>query len=104
VLGLASSASLDANRPLGEIGLDSLLAVELRNVLAEDVEQRLPATLLFDHATPASLADHLLTLVEPAEAVPVEISRESPSGFVGVLESLDDDDVDRLLAEKLKLS
>src|SRR5690606_11119161 len=61
VLGLSSSATLDASRPLGEIGLDSLLAVELRNVLAEDVAQRLPATLLFDHATPAALADHLLS-------------------------------------------
>src|SRR5690606_33669462 len=43
VLGLAQNATLDSDRPLGEIGLDSLLAVELRNVLAEDIGQRLPA-------------------------------------------------------------
>src|SRR5690606_24307840 len=105
VLGLPAGATLDANRPLGEIGLDSLLAVELRNVLADDVEQRLPATLLFDHATPAALADYLLVLLQPPAVVATPTAVAEPTGsgeLLGALESLDDDDIDRLLAEKLK--
>ncbi len=58
ILGLDVKA-IDPNRPLMESGLDSLMAVELRNVLAGAVAQDLPATLMFDHPTVARLADFL---------------------------------------------
>ncbi len=77
VLGLSAGAAVDTQRPLGEIGLDSLLAVELRNVLAEDAGQRLPATLLFDYATPGALADHLLSLLN-AKAPPATVAVSVP--------------------------
>ena len=100
VLGLPADAPLDTDRPLGELGLDSLLAVELRNVLGEDLERRLPATLLFDHPTTAALADHLLSLLEP-EPEPVAVTEPEPREALAVVDALSDDDVDRLLAEKL---
>ncbi|MCP4804398.1 MAG: hypothetical protein GY884_03535, partial [Proteobacteria bacterium] len=60
VLGLAGAAAVPADRPLTEQGLDSLMAVELRNQLAARAQTRLPATLAFDYPTPQAIAGLLL--------------------------------------------
>ncbi|MGW7823914.1 SDR family NAD(P)-dependent oxidoreductase [Streptomyces puniciscabiei] len=63
VLGMRLAEAVRADQPLRELGLDSLLAVELRNRISDRIGARLPATLLFDHPTPARLTDHLLNTV-----------------------------------------
>ena len=51
--------SIRAHR-LDELGLDSLLAIELRNALARSLGRSLPATLLFDYPTLDALTDYVM--------------------------------------------
>jgi microcystin synthetase protein McyG len=70
VLGIADPARVDLNQPLQELGLDSLMAVELRNRLAESCGCPLPATLLFEHPGVQALASHLEGIVRPENPDP----------------------------------
>ncbi|MFF1909903.1 SDR family NAD(P)-dependent oxidoreductase, partial [Kitasatospora sp. NPDC058218] len=59
VLGHATPESVDAERAFKEFGIDSIMGVEIRNRLSKAVGKPLPATLIFDHPTPAVLAEAL---------------------------------------------
>jgi hypothetical protein len=100
ILGLPGTKTLDPRQPLSEIGLDSLMAVELRNVLASSSGLSLPATLLFDYPTLEAIAGFLgrglgLVTEEPVEAPP------QPVAVIDRVEELSDDEVDRLLAARI---
>lgn len=71
----SSPASLNPDQGLFEMGLDSLMAMDLKNRLAADTGLGLSATLVFDHPTLKAITDHLakkLALDNWPGALPVQ--------------------------------
>ncbi|MFI1919558.1 type I polyketide synthase [Nocardia sp. NPDC020380] len=62
-LGHDAGHAFDPERPLRELGFDSLTTVEVRNRLAAVTGLTLPASLLFDHPSIVALSAHLHELL-----------------------------------------
>ena len=67
VLRISDHKRIRRDQPLLDLGFDSLMAVELRNVLRQGLEldRKLPATLVFDHPNVSAIARYLDGLVQP---------------------------------------
>ena len=103
VLALDPKSAIDPREPLNALGLDSLMAVELRNAIAKLVERTLPATLLFKYPTIAALTGYLATEVLGLGR-PEEGELKGPSlddSESAAVMDLDEDEAKRLLAEEL---
>jgi acyl carrier protein len=60
VMGLEEDEQIDPQQPLQELGLDSLMAVELRNILCVLSGKQLAATLLFKYPSVDALSEFLI--------------------------------------------
>lgn len=106
ILGLPPAQPINPQQSLRELGLDSLMAVELRNALGQFTAGPLPSTLAFDHPTVAKLTDRLLRELFPEPEAPAPPGPAAPrtplsDDLVARVAALDDADVEALLAAKL---
>ena len=111
VLRLDSEQTLDRGQRLMDLGLDSLMALELRSQLTRGLgldENALSATLAFDYPTIHALADYLLNELTKTVSPPVEPStaaaeEQEAAGTTRTAEvaGLSDDEVEALLLQKL---
>lgn len=106
IMRLPDAGSLDDDRALRDLGLDSLMSVELRNALMARVDTRLPATLLFDRPSVAALADYLagdaLASLFPVTVAEARHKQDVAAALPGDdLADLDADALSALLAAEL---
>ncbi len=99
-------ADLDAAQPLQQLGLDSLMAVELRNHLSEMTERPLPVTLLFDQPSINALTEYLgQDLLPPTPVAKATRRRKDEAAEAATAsrhDGLSEEALARLLADKLR--
>ena len=106
ILGFASPEAISIQQPLFESGIDSLMATQLRNRLAESMERPLSATLVFELPTIAQLARWILDQLYPGSEEPVVLpaslsDTQKTVRKIEQLAQLSEEDAEALLLQKL---
>jgi acyl carrier protein len=107
VMGVKSSEVLDIKTPFNSLGLDSLMAVELRNAIADAVGHSFPASLIYDYPTIKALSGHLFheLLAGEVSVSMKENSREAvipKESVTAEIDGLSLEEMAQLLAVKIK--
>lgn len=89
VLRLDSAEDVEPHARLADLGLDSLVAVELKNTLESILRVALPTSLAFDYPSIPALLDHILAQLWPA----ADATRTAEDQVA----TLSDQDIDREL-------
>jgi acyl transferase domain-containing protein/SAM-dependent methyltransferase len=109
VLQLAPDRRPSVHHRLMDLGLDSLMAIQLRNLLESGLglEQALPATLVFDYPTIASISIFLLSCLSDQQATADSTEANEPemafsAARVLEVEALSEDEAEALLLKRLE--
>jgi acyl carrier protein len=104
-LGLGSAEAIGPDLRFMDLGVDSLIAIELRNRLQSDLSAPLSQTIIFDYPTLRSLAGHLDAQLFAAEEKESQSAVAAADGDDAEIESdldeiamLADSEIRRLLA------
>jgi SAM-dependent methyltransferase len=109
VLGLDPGRPPDRRQRLLDLGVDSLMALEIRDILTAAVgaERRLPSTLLFEHPTIDGVAAYLERTViaappRPAEAGAPSRADDTERVIAADVDALSDAEVEALINQRLE--
>jgi myxalamid-type polyketide synthase MxaE and MxaD len=88
--------------PFGGLGLDSIMALELRNRLESSLDLRLPATIVWSHRSVDALATHLAGAIGLSVAAEPLLAPESePSPRAGAVAGLSEEEAASALTAAL---
>ncbi|MEC9465161.1 MAG: type I polyketide synthase, partial [Myxococcota bacterium] len=87
VLGLPSERDVDVDKPMQEMGTDSLMAVELYNRLSTLAGTKLPTTLVFDYPTVRAMSGFIMTQIELPEVVD-DAERQLRQSLLAMLQTI----------------
>jgi hypothetical protein len=101
VIGAPGADSVDPRQPLSDMGLDSLMAVELRNRLSGQLglTGALPATLVFDHPTVEAITGYLAREVLADRDTPsIDTDRRAPatSAVPDAIDAMSEEEIEAL--------
>lgn len=105
-LGLHPSERIGLRQPFFDLGVDSLVALEILNHLQKSLQCSLPATFLFDYPTLESLVHYLgntMGVFESLETLPAEPpdQPEPPDQLLAEVDNLSDEEAASLLLRTL---
>jgi acyl transferase domain-containing protein/acyl carrier protein len=98
ILEISDVHVITPDQGLFEMGMDSLMSVELKNRLEREIGQPLPSTLTFNYPSVRALAGYLVGAAAPAAAV----SDPRPGDLA--IDDLSEDDLASLLSAHLERS
>jgi acyl transferase domain-containing protein/acyl carrier protein len=106
VLGMPANYPVDIETGLFEMGMDSLMSVELKSRIEAAVGMDLPTTLTFNYPTVTALADFLHKKLQAAPAttpVPsaVNVPETGTTPITTDIDDLSEDDLAALLSDRL---
>ncbi len=103
VMGYSAAEAPEPDQGLFELGLDSLLALELKNHIQTSIRKDFPATAIFDYPTISSLSVYLLTQVLslPVSSSAKSAQQASKAELLDEIDQLSEAEVEARLAREL---
>ena len=104
VIGIDTSDELDIDKPLMAFGLDSLMAVEIRNRLSKGLDTSLPVSLLFNYPTVNEILSYLeQEVIKIDEDIDKDIDDAQTDNEFEYLDKLNQDELENLINKELEL-
>ena len=101
VLGMGAGGQIDPAYPLNELGLDSLLALELRTRLGAAIGSKQPATLLFNYPSVGALTSLFAAELIGAAVAPIAPAAPAQDALRSSIASMSEAELEALINDEL---